>query len=58
MLNRVKDYTAKNEPMWKEKYFNPKPKPVQTSLPQPQKPKLKGFGDYDKNLINKFYQST
>ena len=60
MLNRVKDYTAKNEPMWNEKYFNPKPKPVQTSLPQPQinnlqpnmpnlmqKPKLKGFGDYD-----------
>ena len=59
MLNRVKDYTAKNEPMWNEKYFNPKPKPVQTSLPQPQttnlqpqmpnlmpKPKLKGFGDY------------
>ena len=71
MLNRVKDYTAKNEPMWNEKYFNPKPKPVQTSLPQAQtnnlqpnmpnlmqKPKLKGFGDYDKNLINKFYQST
>ncbi|MBQ7303551.1 MAG: hypothetical protein IJW75_01355, partial [Alphaproteobacteria bacterium] len=59
MLNRVKDYTAKNEPMWNEKYFNPKPKPVQTSLPQAQtnnlqpnmpnlmqKPKLKGFGDY------------
>ena len=44
--------------MWNEKYFNPKPKPVQTSLPRPQKPKLKGFGDYDKNLINKFYQST
>ena len=68
MLNRLKDYTAKNEPMWNEKYFNPKPKPVQTSLPQAQttnlqpqmpnfmpKPKLKGFGDYDKNLINKFY---
>ena len=68
MLNRVKDYTAKNEPMWNEKYFNPKPKPVQTSVSQPQtnnlqpnmpnlmqKPKLKGFGDYDKNLINKFY---
>ena len=60
MLNRLKNYTAKNEPMWNEKYFNPKPKPVQTSLPQPQtnnlqpqmpnlmqKPKLKGFGDYD-----------
>ncbi len=58
MLNRVKDYTAKNEPIWKEKYFNPKPKPVQTSVSQPmqtmqpqmpnlmQKPKLKGFGDY------------
>ncbi len=46
MLNRVKDYTAKNEPIWKEKYFNPKPKPVQTSLSQAQKPKLKGFGDY------------
>ena len=26
MLNRVKDYTAKNESMWNEKYFNPKPK--------------------------------
>ena len=39
--------------MWNEKYFNPKP--VQISLPQAQKPKLKGFGDYDKNLINKFY---
>ena len=60
MLNRVKDYTAKNEPMWNEKYFNPKPKPVQTSVSQVQtnnlqpqmpnlmqKPKLKGFGDYD-----------
>ena len=52
MLNRVKDYTAKNEPIWKEKYFNPKPKPMQTTLSQPQmpnlmqKPKLKGFGDY------------
>ena len=45
MLNRVKDYTAKNESMWNEKYFNPKP--VQISLPQAQKPKLKGFGDYD-----------
>ena len=32
MLNRVKDYTAKNEPMWNEKYFNPKPKPMQTSV--------------------------
>ena len=54
--------------MWNEKYFNPKPKPVQISLPQAQtnnlqpqmpnlmqKPKLKDFGDYDKNLINKFY---
>ena len=60
MLNRVKDYTAKNEPMWNEKYFNPKPKPMQTSVSQAQtnnlqpnmpnlmqKPKLKGFGDYD-----------
>ena len=60
MLNRVKDYTVKNEPIWNEKYFNPKPKPMQTSLPQAQtnnlqsqmpnlmqKPKLKGFGDYD-----------
>jgi len=59
MLNRVKNYTAKNEPIWKEKYFNPKPKPMQTTLSQPQtnnlqpqmpnlmqKPKLKGFGDY------------
>ena len=68
MLNRVKDYTTKNEPMWNEKYFNPKPKPMQTSVSQAQinnlqpqmpnlmqKPKLKGFGDYDKNLINKFY---
>lgn len=36
MLNRVKDYTAKNEPMWNEKYFNPKPKPVQTSVSQAQ----------------------
>ena len=44
--------------MWNEKYFNPKPKPVQTSVSQAQKPKLKGFGDYDKNLINKFYQSA
>ncbi len=52
MLNRVKDYTTKNEPIWKEKYFNPKPKFMQTSVSQPQepnlmqKPKLKGFGDY------------
>ncbi len=60
MLNRVKDYTTKNEPIWKEKYFNPKPKLMQTSVsqplqtinPQPQMPSLsvkqplKGFGDY------------
>ncbi len=52
MLNRVKDYTIKNELIWKEKYFNPKPKLMQTSVSQPQepnlmqKPKLKGFGDY------------
>ncbi len=48
MLNRVKDYTIKNEPIWKEKYFNPKPKLMQTSVsqpmqtinPQPQEPNL------------------
>ncbi len=54
MLNRVKDYTLKNEPIWNEKYFNPKP--VQAQTPNlMQKPKIKGFGDYDNNLINNFY---
>ncbi len=37
--------------MWNEKYFNPKP--VQTSLPQAQMPKVKGFGDIANNIWNK-----